>query len=538
MKRTLTYLIFGILLPLFSSCIFDEVIETENVSKDLTVTFTLKVDSQPVSKSVSAIDTDTDFENRIDMSSLLVFAYDASGAFIEQLPILYRSENGAEVMELTCGLKNPYDNRTVKLVVLANCVSDAYRLGYSGNIPLLDNLKYVPPTSSSYGLIPMMGMTRYDLQFNADGSVVKTQQLEDPIELLRSMAKVGVALSDDLISQGYSIVYQDLKLNYARSTGYSLPKSWATYNYTGSLVTDVENEEEREGRLYRPTESEHEINFNINPISVSDDGYYCLYVPETENGAAILGEPTELSLALTVQRTDPRTRNTKEYEFDFESGIKFREYVGGAAGEDTYNIVRNHFYKFLVTSIEAGLGLNLYVEDWVDTPVWELDFSAPIHTKLLTAPDPAAEAPTAVPTVRYDSNDPEAGAFVGYFMMESPEGMTWRPTLASASTTDYDVLVYTTDGVNDEYDVLVTDDAIEAELNKFYKIVVVAKNQNNVGNVIKLGLTYTIEWNAEVTPLLIINKGDEGDEDGCYYPWDGTVQADKPDIHWISIRQI
>ena len=48
----------------------------------------------------------------------------------------------------------------------------------------------------------------------------------------------------------------------------------------------------------------------------------------------------------------------------------------------------------------------------------------------------------------------------------------------------------------------------------------------------------TIEWNAEVTPLLIINKGDEGDEDGCYYPWDGTVQADKPDIHWISIRQI
>ena len=123
MKRTLTYLIFGILLPLFSSCIFDEVIETENVSNDLTVTFTLKVDSQPVSRSVSAIDYDTDFENRIDMSSLLVFAYDANGAFIEQLPILYRSENGAEVMELVCGLQNPYNNRTVKLVVFQKLLS-------------------------------------------------------------------------------------------------------------------------------------------------------------------------------------------------------------------------------------------------------------------------------------------------------------------------------------------------------------------------------------------------------------------------------
>ena len=160
----------------------------------------------------------------------------------------------------------------------------------------------------------------------------------------------------------------------------------------------------------------------------------------------------------------------------------------------------------------------------------------PIHTNLMTAPDKAAPAPEDVPTVRYDNSDAsgEAGAFVGYFMMESPEGTTWRPTLINASAVDYEVRVYKTNGTDAEYDVLVTSPAIEAEANNFYKIVVVAKNPNNIGNVIKLGLTYTADWNAEANPLLIINKGGNN---GLYYPWGGTNPSDEPDIHWISIRQ-
>ena len=88
-----------------------------------------------------------------------------------------------------------------------------------------------------------------------------------------------------------------------------------------------------------------------------------------------------------------------------------------------------------------------------------------------------------------------------------------------------------------DYDILVTKANIEAAQDRFYKVVVVAKNPNNIGNVVKLGLSYAPLWNHEANPLLVINK----DSDGLYYPWDlmdGDTSSDMPDISWISIRQV
>ena len=135
----------------------------------------------------------------------------------------------------------------------------------------------------------------------------------------------------------------------------------------------------------------------------------------------------------------------------------------------------------------------------------------------------------------------EKGAFVGYFMMEGPRGVTWKPTLTNASADDYQVRVYTnidkSGATHTDYDILVTDANIEAEDDRFYKIVVVANNQNNIGKVVKLGITYAPIWNEEASPLLIINKGDgEGD---WYYPWTDTGNTkDNPDMFWISIKQV
>jgi hypothetical protein len=114
--------------------------------------------------------------------------------------------------------------------------------------------------------------------------------------------------------------------------------------------------------------------------------------------------------------------------------------------------------------------------------------------------------------------------------------------LDNASSTDYEVRVYASDGIdqdNDgqhEYDVLVTTPSIPAEKDKFYKIVVVPLDPNNVDNVIRLGLTHTASWNAEANPLLIINKG--GDNfNGLYYP-DTNDNPDDDDVHWIKIKQV
>ena len=206
-------------------------------------------------------------------------------------------------------------------------------------------------------------------------------------------------------------------------------------------------------------------------------------------------------------------------------------------------ILRNRDYQVhALVRADGQIDVNYVVAEWDDVE-WNLDFDAPVHTQLLTSADINATAPGSVPVVYFDNSDDtgEKGAFVGYFMMEGPLGVTWKPTLTNASADDYQVRVYTNIDKNGaahaDYDILVTDANIEAEDNRFYKIVVVAKNQNNINKVVKLGITYAPIWNEEASPLLIINKGDgEGD---CYYPWTATGNAkDNPDMFWISIKQV
>ncbi len=206
-------------------------------------------------------------------------------------------------------------------------------------------------------------------------------------------------------------------------------------------------------------------------------------------------------------------------------------------------ILRNRDYQVhALVRADGQIDVNYVVAEWDDVE-WNLDFDAPVHTQLLTSADINATAPGSAPVVYFDNSDDtgEKGAFVGYFMMEGPLGVTWKPTLTNASADDYQVRVYTNIDKNGathaDYDILVTDANIEAEDNRFYKIVVVAKNQNNIDKVVKLGITYAPIWNEEASPLLIINKGDgEGD---CYYPWTATGNTkDNPDMFWISIKQV
>lgn len=495
------------------------------------VTFSLDVQSQYATR---ATDDNTwggnymsvageGFENRIDQSSLVVLAYKTDGTFVTDLPILFSNEENGMV-SLTCAVPEslPYGvGKSYRFMVLANCTSKNYGISYTNGAPNLENMVFTTPLTTT---IPMWGVKTVEL---ANANENKEFPL-GKIGMLRAAAKIGVKLHQDVIDEGYSIT--GLKLNYANASGYSVPEGWSTEATTENMVhSDV----------FRPNAAGGLIE-NISAVTFDENtGVYYFYVPETENCSELFtpaeGQPQDLSIAVMLKKEEGSV--FEQIEFPYENGIRFCKYNNGEATDDYFNIIRNHFYKFTITAVNVGLKMNVKVADWVDEPVWNLDFSAPIHTKLLTAPDTNAAAPTTVPTMCFDNSDAsgEAGAFVGYFMMESPEGMTWRPTLANASTTDYDVRVYKTDGINPEYNILVTDNAIPAESGYFYKIVVVPLNPNNEGNVVKLGLTYTADWNAEANPLLIINKG--VGETPYYYPWDGSDKKDAPDIHWISIRQ-
>ena len=543
MKRTLKYIVIALLFPLLSSCIFEEVIDVVDRSEDeVAVTFTLDAGSHAMTKADENVDwgnADTDdvgdsFENRINATSIIVFAYSADGDFIAQLPVLKMDRNTSTISFL-CAFKEAFYkyNNEFKIVVLANCVNSQYGLAYNGLVPNLNDLIYLRPKSSTTNYIPMWGIKKHTLVRDASGAVQSNQDLGE-ISLLRAMGKIGVSLSQDLQDQGFKLAATSVKLNYARSTGYSVPNTW-------NLVDVNETMDLYHNKSFKPYGNDEGVTIdkNINPMGYDDNGGVYLYVPETRNNDLYFSksseeDPAELSLSLTINKGD------KDYEFTYANGIKFRDYENGLPNGAAFDIMRNHYYDFVVTGLKTGLELDLTVAEWEDEPVWDLDFSAPVHSKLMTAPAADAAAPTEVPVVRYDNSDAsgEAGAFVGYFMMESPKGMTWRPTLANASSADYEVRIYKTNGVDDVYNILVTEDAVETEQDYFYKIVVVAKNPNNIGNVIKLGITYTADWNPEANPLLLINKG-EGS--GLYYPWDaeapGVRPSDSPDIHWISIIQ-
>lgn len=530
MKRTLTYLTLGILLPLFSSCIFDEVIETENVSEDMMVTFTLDVKSQT---STRAADDNTwgdayfsavgdGYDSYINPQSLQVFAYGNDGSFIAQMPILRTSDYDGKVSFLCSFPKsNPYSvGVSYRIMVLANCTSRNYGLSLnSDGTPNINSLTF---SSDLVGQIPMWGVKTYKIP--AEKPADNTFDLGG-INLLRATAKIGVKLSAALEDEGYSIA--GLQLNYANANGYCAPSGWNAEGYTDYLEHD---------KAFRPLATNEITDISNVAMSKNErERSYYIYVPETENKTS-----DALSIAVTLKKGEGESAQT--IEFPYDKGIRFCDYDDdGKPTNNLFNIVRNHFYDYTISAINLGLKMELVVADWEDEDVWNLDFSAPINTRLMTAPRADAPAPTEIPSMYYDNSDAsgEKGAFVGYFMMESPEGMTWRPTLANASSTDYTVRVYKTNTADDDYNVLVTDSAILAEKGYFYKIVVVPLNPINVNNVIKLGLTYTASWNQDANPLLIINKADTGAGfDGLYYPNTGFTGKDTPDIHWISIRQV
>lgn len=538
MKVNLKYIVLCVLLlPLFCACSSDSGDIVAAGGDPVLVTFSLDVQSSSTRADDHTWGDNTDdnadnnypeiignsLEDRIDLSSLLVMAYHSDFSFGAELPIIASNDNNGHVT-FTCVLPKsmPYvANKECRIMVIANCTNKNYGLSYENNAPNLDDLMYSTPIQNT---IPLWGLTTYT--FPAQASAYRVFDL-GTINMLRAAAKIGVKLSKELKQEGYSI--NEIKLNYANANGYSAPKDWhhADTKFTESLAHN---------QAFRPANSTLATGINTMARGTETDGYY-IYVPETINGdqnyQPSAGDATsELSLAVTVKKGDD------EYVFEYKDGIKFCQYNNGKPTDEKFNIVRNHFYDYTITDVNMGLKLNLNVADWEAEDVWVLDFSAPVHSKLLTTASDNAPAPTAAPTVSYNSLNDEGGAFVGYFKMESPAGVSWKPTLANASAGDYEVRVYADGETNPgTYEVPVMEPSIEASNGDFFKIVVVAKNPNRMDKVVKLGISYTASWNDDDNSLLVINKGDNG----LYYPWnDNNPDDDKddPDAHWISIKQV
>ena len=276
----------------------------------------------------------------VDANSLMVLAYDTDGNFISELPILKTSQKDSKV-EFLCNFNaalpvtSGADNApSYKFVVLTNSTNQQYGMSYDGNgVPQIESLDFSYPFQST---VPMWGVKTYTFKYGTDGKVLETQELGQ-IDVLRSAAKVGVRLSDELTAEGYTI--KDIKINYVSGSGYSVPANWNTVAATDKLTA-------ADG--FRPAPGVSLSDVNAFSVSKQEGyvGMHYIYIPEIENDE-------ELAMAITF------LKDGEEIPFTYENGIKFRTYLEGMPTDEKFNVVRNHFYDYRVTAINTSIELEM-----------------------------------------------------------------------------------------------------------------------------------------------------------------------------------
>lgn len=265
-------------------------------------------------------------ENQIDLTSedgLQVFVYDMDGTRLGEVTdkdVYKVSENIYKFngkLEIA-GLTS--ETLACRLMVYANCVSSQETFGY--------NVQY----------IPMWGVKATTLQL-VKGELA---ELAEPVCLLRSMAKVEVRLAE-AIAEEFDLT--SVVVNKYNATGNVLP----------AYETLVDTEDMDEDLVFNPNVSPAA---NLAFIEGSEDAFY-IYLPEYQN----VGEGAlPASMTLMV--------DGKEYT------LEFKDY----AMDTPFNIVRNHYYQYTITSVntvENVLVTDLLYQSipWTDVNNGELPFN-------------------------------------------------------------------------------------------------------------------------------------------------------------------
>lgn len=393
------------------------------------VTFSLDVSSQSMTKADDhswGDNTDDDtandyqetvgdtFENRIITSDLKVIAYKEDGTYVSELPILLSTETDGTVQfrfafdaKVTGDATNP---PTYRFMVLANCLDKDYGISYSDDAPDLSKLMFSMPLQDA---IPMWGVKTFKFTYT-DGVLNETQNL-GTVSMLRAVAKIGVGLSDELKEEGYSIA--SLQLRYANTSGYSVPNGW----------DDVEN---TEALTHVGSFRNNLLSQNLNLWGYGEEtGTQYMYVPETLNE-----EASELAIAVTLARTDENGSIVEILDFPYDKGIKFREYASGKPTGEKFNIVRNHYYDYLITDARVGTELTLTCEaqpwDYISE---NIDFSNNVTIESGNEIQ-WTEGYSSVDTGEYQVVLKNNGTCaVCRFLISTPAGAEWYASIVSES---------------------------------------------------------------------------------------------------------
>ena len=417
------------------------------------------------------------YENRIAYDSLRVIFYKASdNAYVGEVAEMiywvadpaksgeYRVTGDVSALNLAVGTG-------YKIMVLANCPDATVT---PGNLTFdIAGIRY------PQGAIPMWGIAR----FVATGDEL---QNVGTVDMLRSVAKIEVVLSNEMLANGYTL--DAVQLTNYNASGYCLPSMWNEVSSTAELDQE---------QCIRPLHSH--ISAPLSLKEVENGKSFWMYVPEFNVLHTALNRPV-IGVTLGDGTSVP---------LEFPDAIRFGSYDsnGNFVDGSERNIVRNHIYRFNITAIASGLEISYEVLPWEDGGTWERgEFAYPTYHNPLV-PDylnPAARIDRA-PVMKYNNTStPEDDAFVAWFKLTRPANQLWSPVI-DKSDTEYEIRVY-----NEAGDRL-TNPADWKAADSWYRIVVLPLNAENSGAVVRFGITYTQEWMPDGTSmyLMINGKADE-----------------------------
>lgn len=311
MKNWLYILYIGLMGFMVSSCqqSLEEEAQISPTRGKAQITFTIALDdmdsrsraSWEENDSVSGSVLGTMYENQINLNSedaLQVLVYsdgkllgEVTDKDVFHLPDnTYKFNGSLEIENL------PSETLECCLMVYANCNSNTGIFAY--------NVDY----------IPMWGVKQTTLNL-AKGELTN---IDEPVHLLRAMAKVEVKL-DTSIADKFDM--DSVKIDRYNAFGNVLP-AYGELDDTEKMDSQA---------VFNPNVIS--LGTNLNLTKVTNDEFY-VYLPEYCN----VGEdvtPARISVII----------NDKLYFIEFEN------YVGGKANGNAYNIVRNHYYQYTITSV-------------------------------------------------------------------------------------------------------------------------------------------------------------------------------------------
>lgn len=475
MRNKWIYTIVVLALGLFASC-SDNMDEPGADEKSRKVVFRLALDEAVGSRAAWNESYDAEdgnaFEKTIKGDSLRVAIFGTDNVMLGEVQDLlhwpvstgtgeeYQFVGDISGIDLTAG-------EEYKIMVLANTTSA------SGSTTWSDMQYDFNQLSIPTGSIPMWGVKQVSL------TLAEIQDI-GVIDVLRAAAKVEVCFSEALKTEGYT--FENVYINKIRDKGYFFPTNW-------NNVTETKEIDRSGGFRSSLGQLLGNTLFEIDGTT----GNAFLYLPEFDN---VTFGPVLISVALNDDEGNSRL---------FENAISFTDYdenTGLPIAGTTTNIIRNHYYRFVITEVKGeGLELIYLVADWEDGGEFTHTFDYPSYLNpvmddayidsSLTEEQRASYAIVTEPTMVFDSDNALGTGtipFSCWFKFDGPNGKVAIPTIAEGPA-NYVIEVYKNGAI-------IASGECVADPNNWYNIKIRPTASLGTENqaIIKFGITYHQDW--------------------------------------------